>query len=418
MALYELRSQDDVFRLPLPRQKSEVAYFDKGKAGKRAKGLALRVRPDGSRTWVYFYRLNGRLRKLAIGPATQDRSGWTIDKARSEAHALRVKVDKGVDPSEAKQNAKAATAESKTFRETMDAYLEARRKNMKPRSYQETKRHLEKHWKPLHRLAIHTIDADRIADRLKEIEKESGPATRNRTRSSLSAMFAWAVGERITKQLRSNPVAGTIKAEESRSRDRILSDDELVAIWKAAPANGYGRIVRLLMLTAQRREEIGGLRWSEVMALDDPDKAQLLLPAQRTKNSRAHEVPLSSLAIDVLNEHHRDADRDLVFGEGEGGYSGWSRSKGGLDDAAGVKDWTLHDLRRTAATRMADLGIQPHIIEAVLNHVSGHKSGVAGIYNRSSYAKERREALNIWANHIRMLLARAQGANVTKFKRA
>ena len=110
--------------------------------------------------------------------------------------------------------------------------------------------------------------------------------------------------------------------------------------------------------------------------------------------------------------------RDLVFGIGQDGYAGWSKGKTALDAACGVKEWTLHDLRRTAATGMADLGVQPHVIEAVLNHVSGHKAGVAGIYNRSTYANEKRAALDLWAGHVRVIIAQASGANVTKLRKA
>ena len=162
-------------------------------------------------------------------------------------------------------------------------------------------------------------------------------------------MFAWAIGEGLAE---TNPVNGTNKASESKSRERVLSDAELAAIWKAAPDNDYGRIVKLLMLTAQRREEIGGLAWSEI------DKARKLiaLPPERTKNSRPHDVPLSDAAMAVLEALLQRVGRALVFGIGKGGYSGWSRSKEALDGAAKLAPWTLHDLRRTAATRMADLG--------------------------------------------------------------
>ena len=102
----------------------------------------------------------------------------------------------------------------------------------------------------------------------------------------------------------------------------------------------------------------------------------------------------------------------------KGGYSGWSRSKEALDESAKLAPWTLHDLRRTAATRIADLGVQPHVIEAVLNHASGHKSGVAGIYNRSTYAEEKRAALDLWASHLQTVIAQAGGTNVTKLRRA
>jgi integrase len=121
--------------------------------------------------------------------------------------------------------------------------------------------------------------------------------------------------------------------------------------------------------------------------------------------------------VDVLGKQHRQLRRDLVFGQGEGGFSGWSKAKARLDKVAKLKPWRLHDLRRTVATRMADIGVQPHIIEAVLNHISGHKAGVAGIYNRSSYSGEKRAALDLWANHLKVELAKAEGANVHKLEK-
>jgi integrase len=211
-------------------------------------------------------------------------------------------------------------------------------------------------------------------------------------------MFAWAIGEGLCEV---NPVIGTNTLDE-KPRERVLSDMELAAIWKACPDADYGRIVKLLMLTAQRREEIGALRWSEI----DFDAKLITLPSTRTKNGRPHEIPLSDSAVAVLEGCIRH--RDLVFGaRGKNGLAGWHDGKTALDNACGVKDWTLHDLRRTAATRMADIGVQPHIIEAVLNHVSGHKAGVAGTYNRSVYANEKRAALDAWANHLRVIISGA-----------
>jgi integrase len=175
---------------------------------------------------------------------------------------------------------------------------------------------------------------------------------------------------------------------------------------------------KLLMLTAQRRDEIASLSWSEIDG--EGATALIALPAERTKNSRPHDVPLSATALDVVAGVIKRNERDLLFGDGEGGFSGWSRAKERLDEKLGkaVKPWTLHDLRRTAATGMANLGVQPHVIEAVLNHVSGHKGGVAGIYNRSTYAAEKRAALDLWAGHIKIIAAKAKGANVTRLKRA
>jgi integrase len=163
------------------------------------------------------------------------------------------------------------------------------------------------------------------------------------------------------------------------------------------------------MLTAQRREEIGGLRWAEV------EQGKLVLPASRTKNGRAHEVPLSAPAQAIIDSTHRILDREAVFSEADA-FANWSGEKAALDERCSVKDWTVHDLRRTAATRMADLGVAPHIVEAVLNHVSGHKAGVARVYNRASYAKEKREALELWAGHIQVELAKAEGGNIHKLR--
>jgi integrase len=245
-------------------------------------------------------------------------------------------------------------------------------------------------------------------DELEIIAKKRGKVAADRGRSSLSAFYTWCIGAGIAND---NPVSGTFKHSEDKSRERVLTDAELVKIWNAAPANDYGRIVKLLMLTAQRRDEIGELKWAEIS--DEGD--MISLPSSRTKNNRPHNIPLSPQARTLLGALEIDG-RDNVFGRGQNGYSGFSRSKEDLDEACGVTGWTLHDLRRTAATRMSDLGVQPHIVEAVLNHVSGHKAGVAGIYNRSTYAAEKRAALDLWGNHIRILLAKAGGANVTTLR--
>lgn len=198
-----------------------------------------------------------------------------------------------------------------------------------------------------------------------------------------------------------NPVVGTNKAAEEISRDRVLSDEELRSVWLRAGDGDYGTIIRLLILLGQRRGEIAGMRWSEI----DFDKRLWRIGAERTKNGRAHDVPLPDAVVELLAAHGRREGRDLVFGSREGPFQGWGSAKNALDERIRGelgekpewKPWRLHDLRRTAATRMADLGVQPHVVEAVLNHFSGHKAGVAGVYNRASYEPEKRSALNLWA---------------------
>ena len=159
---------------------------------------------------------------------------------------------------------------------------------------------------------------------------------------------------------------------------------------------------------------IGGLHWAE----KNGEKNQIELPPERVKTGRAPDVPLSDLALDVLGNTHRIHGRRLVFGGGKHGFADWSKAKKEFDKVCGVKAWTMHDLRRTCATGMADLGVLPHVVEAVINHVSGHRAGVAGIYNRAVYAPEKRAAVDLWAAHIKLILAKSDGANVIGMPKA
>jgi integrase len=231
---------------------------------------------------------------------------------------------------------------------------------------------------------------------LNDIASESGDVTSNRVRAAISALLGWVIREGI--RLPEGNVASYTNKREEKSRDRVLSDTELRAIWTACLDDDYAAVIKLLMLTGQRASEIAQLRWDEI------HDEQIVLPADRTKNHRAHVVPISDAAGAVLAAFNGDG-RSYVFGRDDTGFQGWSKAKDKIDarivKAGGkVAHWTPHDLRRTVATRMADLGVQPHIIEAVLNHVSGHRAGVAGIYNRATYDKEKREALNLWAEHL------------------
>jgi integrase len=390
-------AQTSIGRLALPKGASDKIFFDD-----EIPGFGLRVRAGGSRKYVLHYRQGGIQRRHTLGTAAV----MTIEEARRKARKVFVAIDDGKDPAAEKASKRAASG--LLFSAVAKDYLAFRQPNMKPRSYDQCCRHLNKQWKVLNNLALSGVSRPVVAAHLRTMAEKRGPVAADRARSTLSAMFAWAIGEGLCDV---NPVVGTNKASEDKPRERTLTDAELAAVWNTTPESDYGRIVRLLMLTAQRRDEIASLCWSEI---NETDKL-IALPPERTKNSRPHDVPLSDMALDVLALCPHRAGRDLVFGEGEGGYSGWSRSKTALDATAKLKTpWTLHDLRRTAATRMADLGVQPHVIEAALNHVSGHKAGVAGIYNRSTYAAEKRAALDLWAGHIKLVLAQAGGANVRR----
>src|SRR5499427_4014299 len=231
----------------------------------------------------------------------------------------------------------------------------------------------------------------------------SGPTLANSVRASLSSFFSWAMSQGLAD---ANPIVGTSLAV-TKARDRVLTDAELGSIWDALHSDAYGDNVKLLALTGQRRDEIGSLRWSEV----NFDKAVISLPRERTKNSRPHDIPLSDAALSILKARPCLAGRDYVFASGAHGYRGWANNKIVLDatniaSKGAISPWRVHDLRRTVSTRMHDeLGILPHIVEAVLNHVSGHRAGVAGVYNRALYAKEKAIALARWGEHLSAIVS-------------
>jgi integrase len=273
---------------------------------------------------------------------------------------------------------------------------------MKPKTLSDAGRYLRVGWKPLHDLPLGKIERRTVSARMSEIATENGAISANRARAALSTLFSWAMREGLAE---ANPVIGTNRAVDEKSRDRVLTDEELAAIWAACRADDYGCIVRLLILTGQRREEVGGTSWAEI----ELARARWSIPGERTKNRLPHDVPLSPAAIAILSSIPSSFLAGQLFGEGRGTFQGWSKAKAALDRRivrAGIQiaPWRLHDIRRTVATRMAELGVLPHIIEAVLNHISGHKGGVAGIYNRALYTAEKQKALCVWADHINSLV--------------
>jgi integrase len=323
-----------------------------------------------------------------------------LEAARARAGEILAAVRAGRDPAGEKTEAKARAGD--TFEPMMRRYLIHQKARLRPRSYTAAETYLLSHWKTLHGLSAARIDRRTIAARLSELAASSGPAAADRARATLSAFFVWAWREGIVE---ANPVAATNRHAIPKGRERVLSIGELAEVWRAAGNTAYGAILKLLILTGQRREEIGGLRWPEI----DFAAQAIHLPAERVKNGKAHDVPLSEPALQVLRAADRRLDSGFVFG-----IRGFSIPKRALDarmaaarQEAGIepmKPWVLHDLRRSAATHMAEIGVQPHIIEAVLNHTSGHKAGIAGVYNKAVYEREKRAALDMWAEHVMALI--------------
>jgi integrase len=380
-------------------QKERIAFDDD------IPGFGLRIREGGSRTWIFQYRIGSKQRRMVLASAKS--AQLNLADVRKTASRLQDRVALGQDPAMDKETARREV--ENTFAVFANQFLEARKSSWRAGTHREAKRHLIEHAKPLHSFPIAAVSQYNIAKLLEDVAKKNGGVTANRVRTSLSSLFGWIIKKGI-RLPEGNIASYTEKPVEEKSRDRVLSDAELKIIWKACLDDHYGAIIKLLMLTGSRLNEIGALRWNEV------HDEQIVLPAERAKNRRPHIIPLSDVAKSILAGFRR-TDRKFVFGQRDSGFSGWSHCKAALDQRARLEDWTVHDLRRTVVTRMAELGVQPHIIESVVNHVSGHKGGVAGIYNRATYDKEKREALNLWAEHVTALVE-GRKAVVVPMKRA
>lgn len=379
-----------------PPTSGQEDHFDAGYPG-----LALRVSYGGGKAWTFFYRLRGKQARLTLGrfPA------MTLAEAREAWRNAREMVAKGEPP------------RPKPPVDSFDMIAEdwLKRDQADNRTVDEVRRFIERdvkpHWtgRPFATLskrdALDLVDA--IADR--------GAVTlARRAHAHLHRMFKWSVGRGI---IESNPMADTPKPGNGVSRDRVLSDEELRAAWKAAGATPwpFGPMFQLLILTGARRDEIGSLRWSEI------DGDVIRLSGERTKNGQPHDIPLAPEAMAIIAALPRMDGSEFVFTTsagreeslgGEKSISGFSRAKGLLDAAmldelydeqaghAWLPAWRLHDLRRTAATGMQRLGIGLQVVEDVLGHVSGSRAGVVGVYQRYGYEKEKRIALEAWARDV------------------
>jgi integrase len=292
------------------------------------------------------------------------------------------------------ERAKAVAKVSGTIEPLIDDFLDYLGRNGRSQSYlAENTRSLKRYFKPLHRFSPIDISRAMVAKELSKIRADRGPIAADRSRAHLSKFFNWAIAEGLAE---GNPVSGTNKTG-SKARERVLQDKELATIWKALGDDDYGAICRLLILTGTRREEIGSLSRREINFA----QKQIELPGSRTKNGLDLVLPLAPLALSILKAREPREGSDFIFGRGEGGFSGWSQSKERLDVKLDLDGWVLHDFRRSLSTVMHEkLAVPPHIVEAVLNHVSGAKKGVAGTYNRAQYLDEKRKALQKYADHV------------------
>ena len=388
-------------KIKVPEGRRDVIVFDQ-----TLNGFFLRVFATGRAAYGVDYYVNGTRRRMSLGPASKG----ALTAARKRATEILAKARLGTDAlqerEEIRERGKAG------FDVLTEQFLAEKKNRIAPRTYIEWKRHLTKHLRPLNGAPIDKIERRDLVEQIDRIAAQSGPVAADDCRTTLSVFFAWCI-EREHRE--TNPIIGMSRRANNESRSRVLDDAELAEVWQHAGEGNHGLIVKLLALTGQRRNEIGLLQWSEV----NEDKKLLVLPAERVKNRREHVLPLSDAAMSILAEAPRWEGSNFVFGEsGHSGYSGWSKSKARLDRRVNVERakqgrepmpaWTLHDLRRTAASGMARLGVGLPVIERVLNHVSGSFGGIVGVYQRHTFEKEMREALDLWGNHVLSVCAASE----------
>lgn len=384
-------------RILVPAGSRDVQVFDDD-----LPGFGIRKFGSGKASYFVKFNIGAKQRRLTLGAVVKG----NFAEMRKRASTVLAKARLGQDAVEEKL---ASIGEGKTLAELVPIYLEERRADLRARTHLEVSRHLKVHWKPLHPLRVKAVRREDIIRVIDDLVDCNGKGAADRARSALSTFFAWTIDRNFRD---ANPTLAIKSRGSNAGRNRVLSEAELVEVWQACLDDDYGRIVRLLILTLQRRTEIGDLADSELSYLE----SRILLSEHRTKNGRPHVIPLSGLACEILKSVERRKDRDLLFGQGIGGFSGWSKAKGDLDSritdarrrrgiAHPMPHWTLHDLRRSGVTYLHELGLaQPHVVEAIVNHVSGHRQGVAGVYNKAQYLLERRQALSLWSDHLRNLI--------------
>jgi integrase len=356
-------------------------------------GFGVRLRGNSKR-WVVQYRITGgQQRRESLGDVRK----VTLDHARKIAQQRFAKVELGVDPAAERAHARErAAAQGLTLAVVAGRYLDAKCDRLRPRTYQQAELHFMQHWAPLRSRPIGAITRADVAARLQELMKTRGRTSAARARGNLSAMYGWAMREGLCE---TNPVIATNDPNAGvLARDRVLDDTEIRIIWRACDDDSdASRIVKLLLLTGCRREEIGMLRQSELA------NGMLTIPGERTKNGRALVLPLPPLALEILQSVPPQEGQEFVFGRRGRPFSGWSAAKLKLDARIAITTgkplapWTFHDCRRTYRSGLGKLGVAPHVAELAINHVKG---GVEAVYDRYRYQPEIQAALALWAAHV------------------
>jgi integrase len=410
--------------LKLTERKIEELAVEQGRRDRLVfddaqRGLAVRITATDGRTYLCQYTLHGHKWRVPLGAC----SAVALFKAREAAAAVMGDVAKGRNPAAERKEAAAAERARRarnrlTLRVLIDdwnrLHLVGRRPSYAAEAVRALHRafrnHLDDAAEDLDRAAVvRALDALARRRKRKDGSRASTPkgaAMTGRTAAYGRAAFAWAVKRGAVSV---NPFAALPVVKSIAKRERVLTDQELAEIWRAAgdAASPYGSIIRLLILTGQRRGEVAGMAWQEI----SEDLTTWMLPGERTKNGAAHTIPLSAPARDLLKAKTGVAGGLVLPGALGTPFAGWSKAKHTLDkaildgrakalNATPPAPWNVHDLRRTVATGLQRLAVRLEVTEAVLNHISGSRGGIAGVYQRHDWAIEKRAALDAWAAHV------------------
>ncbi|MEM7168745.1 MAG: tyrosine-type recombinase/integrase [Pseudomonadota bacterium] len=361
-----------------PPEKGQVTHWDRN-----LKGFGVRVSPGGTKTFVVVHGVNrqrstiGRYPTLKLADARKAAKDFLHERARGKHNPVSV-----------------------TYSEALSLFLDAARQKNRPRTVRDYTRLLNRHFR-FGKLKLHDITKQEVMRRVNKLKNT--PAEQNHAFVAARVFFNWAIRNGYLTQ---SPLHMVQLPAVLTSRDRVLNDDELKAVYLHAEQfpSPYGHIVRLLILTGQRRGEIGALQWDWI------DDGKITLPEDATKNGRTHTFPLGAMAQAVIDDIPRIHDtyvfpaaRSHIRGKATTHFNGWAKCKPAFDKDLDIAPYVLHDLRRTFASNLAKLGTPIHVTERLLNHVSGTVSGVAAIYNRHSYLPEMETAIGMYEQFIRSI---------------
>jgi integrase len=375
-----------------------------------ARGLELRVSPDGGKSWSIRYQPKGGKRKRTTYGAYP---AISLHEARTRAKEIAAAAARGIDlPEQEDREREEERKEAKrpqTVGDLLDRYVTDYCKTNQ-RRWQLVERMFEMHVKPaIGKRSLTELRRADLVELLDDLQNEKGlHAQVNRVRSQLVAALNWAIEH---EYLDTSPAAAIKKRKIEAPRERVLSDDELRAIWRAAEklSDPSRSLVKAWILTGQRRDEVRCMMWSEI----DLGRALWTLPAARNKGKRDHEIPLSPMMLALLGDRPRSGT-PVFTTDGQKPYAGQKRLKAILDRESGVIGWTFHDFRRTTSTGMAAQHVPQDAIDRVLNHAKG---ALAGTYNRHQYLDEKRRALESWAEHVAFIVSNGRdAANVVELR--